>query len=118
MGKLANISGKKAVKAFAVRNMLELGFWHTSPNPGNWTTEGELVDFEDVVEYPKEITLIGKDMRFRKITTLEDYARFTFGEGTIGYLTKEFQEGFMGEKVGTQAVAQETLEVLDRLSRK
>lgn len=99
-----------------VRKMLELGLWHTSPNPGNWTTEGELVDFEDVVEYPKEISSIEKDMRFRKITTLEDYVRFTLGRGTIGYLTQEFQEGFMGSRTTTQEVVKAALDVVDRLS--
>jgi len=101
-----------------VRKMLELGFWHTSPNPGNWTTEGELVDFEDVVEYPRELPLIEKDMIFRKFATLKDYAGFTFGEGTIGYLTKEFQEGFIGSRTTTQEVVKTASVVLGRLSAK
>lgn len=101
-----------------VRKMLELGFWHTSPNPGNWTTEGELVDFEDVVEYPREIHLIEKDMLFRKTTTLGGYVRFTFGERTIGYLTREFQEGFMGSRTTTREVVKTALVVLGRLSTK
>lgn len=101
-----------------VRKMLELGLWDTSPNPGNWTTEGELVDIEDVVEYPKEISLIEKDMRFRKITTLEGYAGFTFGEGTIGYLTEEFQEGFIGSRTSTQEVVKTALDILSGLSTK
>ena len=101
-----------------VRKMLELGFWHTSPNPGNWTTEGELVDFEDVVEYPRETPLIEKDMRFRKFAALKDYVKFTFGEGTIGYLTKEFQQGFMGSRTTTQEVVDTALVVLDKLSPK
>lgn len=99
-----------------VRQMLELGFWHTSPNPGNWTTEGELVDFEDVIKYPEEASLIGEDMYLRRITALGDYVEFTFGNGTVGHLSPEFQEGFMGSKTSTRKVVKTTLGILGRLS--
>jgi len=118
--KIVTEKNKKIAKKIGetVRKMLELGFWHLTPNPGNWTTEGELVDFEDVISYPSQFSEAEDDMRRRKIKTLEKYVRFCFGRGTIGYLTGEFQEGFMGEKTSTKVVIGQTLEILEELKAK
>jgi len=99
-----------------VRQMLELGFLHMTPNPGNWNTAGELVDFEDVVRYPKDKKLIEEDMQRRNIRSIPDYLEFIFAGGTIGYLADDFQSGFVGRSLtSTHEVVHEALEVLELL---
>lgn len=98
-----------------VRRMLEFGFLHTTPNPGNWTTEGELVDFEDVAWLPRDTELITQNMSHHKKVDLESYLEFIFGEGTIGYLAADFQNGFMREETTTEVVVKTSSEILQRL---
>jgi len=98
-----------------VRQMLELGFLHMTPNPGNWTTEEELVDFEDVARLPQDAALIAQDMAYRHIPDMKSYLKFIFGEGTIGYLTADFQKGFMGRKTTTDGVVKTSLRILQTL---
>lgn len=98
-----------------VRAMLEIGYLDTSPNPGNWTTEGELVDFEDVLKYPADSSEISKLMSYYGKQTLPDYLEFVFGKGTIGHLTADFQEGFMGGKTTAADVVEESLKILAKL---
>lgn len=73
-----------------------------------------MVDFEDVVKIPEEFSLITQDVKFRgqfrRINNLTEYLEDTFGEGLLGELAGEFQEGFMGRETTTQEVARQVLE--------
>lgn len=99
------------------RKMLEQGYWNISPNPGNWTKAGELVDFEDVIRYPLESHLAEEDREFRDITSETAHLAFTFGDGSIGLLAPEFREGFAESPASDKEVAQVAQNILNFLRR-
>lgn len=100
-----------------VRQMLELGYWHLSPNPGNWTSAGELVDFADVAKYPGDLPMVTSDAYFRNMASFNDYIKCVFGPETVGYLASDFQAGFMDRDTSTQEVLTTTKAILKRLER-
>ena len=93
------------------RRLLEHGYWNLSPNPGNWTTAGELVDFEDVIQVPNELHLAESDQSSRGIPSRRKHLEFTFGEGSTGLLSPQFREGFVGAPATDETVG----EIADRI---
>jgi hypothetical protein len=100
-----------------VRQLLELGYYSLTPHPGNWTTAGEFVDFEDVVSFSKDQGEFREMMAFHQKTTLNEFIAFSFGEGCIGHLTQPFQEGFVGKPTSTQEVVNIAREVLSQFGK-
>jgi len=100
------------------RQMLEFGYLNVSPNPGNWTTEGELVDFEDVLKLPEDIdalretALFWTERKAMKICTVESLIEMSYGEFMIGVFTPYFQEGFMADRTNTRSVVQRAVQIL------
>lgn len=79
------------------RTLLESGFWATAASPGNWTTAGELIDFEDVIRWPEDRNIAEADMKYRKFKTLREYIDYTFGRQCLNVFTEDFRTGFAGE---------------------
>src|SRR3989344_5879276 len=73
-----------------VRQMLELGFLDTSPHPGNWTTQGELVDFANVYRYPRDMREIEQVMQFFKTPDVPALLAFAFGKRTLKHFEADF----------------------------
>lgn len=88
------------------RVLLEHGFWNLSPNPGNWTIDGQLVDFEDVVDVRRDHEEIRRDQAFRGFTSLEEHCAFSFGSGSVGLLSPEFKHGFAGRPSSDEAIGE------------
>jgi len=100
------------------RRMLEFGYLNVSPNPGNWTTEGELVDFEDVLKLPEDIHALRETALFwtkrksMKNCSVESLIEMSYGEFMIGVFTPYFQEGFMTGRTNTRSVVQKAVQIL------
>lgn len=95
------------------RRLLEAGYWNLSPNPGNWTRTGELVDFEDVIRVADELHLAEDDQRRREFATRREHLAFTLGSGTTGLLAEPFRHGFAGRPASDDEVAALAEEILE-----